>query len=70
MEIFGSEPLYTTSEIRKIEEAAVRSDEHTGSSLMLSAARASFEILSKVWPTNRKIQIFVALEKMEEMAIC
>ena len=56
MEMFGSEPLYTTLEIRKIEEAAIRSHEHTGSSLMLGAARASFEVLYKVWPENRKIQ--------------
>ena len=63
MEVFGSEPLYTTLEIRKIEEAAIGSNEHTGSSLMLSAARASFEILSKVWPTNRKIQIFCGTGK-------
>ena len=63
MRIFGSEPLYTTLEIRKIEEAAIRSHEHTGSSLMLSAARASFEILYKVWPENRKIQILCGTGK-------
>ena len=63
MEMFGSEPLYTTLEIRKIEEAAIRSHEHTGSSLMLSAARASFEVLYKVWPGNRKIQILCGTGK-------
>ena len=63
MEVFGSEPLYTTLEIGKIEEAAIRSHQHTGSSLMLSAARASFETLSKVWPTNRKIQVFCGTGK-------
>ena len=61
--MFGSEPLYTTLEIRKIEEAAIRSHEHTGSSLMLGAARASFEVLYKVWPENRKIQILCGTGK-------